>query len=141
MRYNDQRLYTVELEGATERQLLLSLAIAAFRLAPRLADDGSDHPEFHPSDDLSLAGAADLVKGSHVISLFAKGRAPMTHIEIVGRSGPTVTLRLAMFDGDAEQLFSIASDVMDEKFAGFAGDTDDFELHIELDPSFNRLAA
>lgn len=147
---NDQRIYAIELEGVTAVQFLLSLAMAAYKSAPAIdADDPG-------TDELSFGDAADHVKGSHLLMLFAKERMPMTHIEVLGqtlcRDRLTLNVRVVMCDGDAVQLFQAAGEIMDQLFGDEVIDAEPYieadispepyaeiEIDVELDESWFSL--
>jgi hypothetical protein len=117
MSCQNERIFSLEIDGGVSTRLaLIALAQAAYRLAPPLSDEGDVHPDFRANDDLTIGEASEYLRGDGVIMLFAKGRMPLCHLQVIGRFGRNLQVKVAMLSDDAvdDRLFALADEILQE---------------------------
>ena len=137
MHYRNERIYTLDLGyGVSAKEALIGLAIAGFRLAPALADDDELHPDYRPNADLGISAAVDYIRDSGITMLFAKGRMPLLHVEVLNKAERSLTLRVAMSWGDDdEQLLALADEIVADLFGTAPPPPeDDLDFDIDVEP-------
>lgn len=112
MHIQNNRTFTVTLsEGTTVKQALISLVMAAHRLAEPIEKD---------LGPLTIGEAAEHVGDDGISAVFLKDRFVLFHLQVEDRivtdAGDAIVVKLVMFDGDDEKLFLLARDIHDELF-------------------------